>query len=32
MFAGENVNFTEKRPALHTALRMPRGECLEVAG
>ncbi|MBA2239742.1 MAG: glucose-6-phosphate isomerase [Solirubrobacterales bacterium] len=32
MFRGERVNPTEDRPALHTALRMPRGESLVVDG
>jgi glucose-6-phosphate isomerase len=32
MFAGDHVNVTEERPALHTALRAPRGERLMVDG
>ncbi|MFC6669075.1 glucose-6-phosphate isomerase [Marinobacterium aestuariivivens] len=32
LFAGEPVNDTEKRPALHTALRMPRNASLELGG
>jgi glucose-6-phosphate isomerase len=32
MFAGEHVNVTEDRPALHVALRMPRGRSLIVDG
>jgi glucose-6-phosphate isomerase len=32
MFAGEHVNPTEDRPALHTALRLPRGAHLVVDG
>ncbi len=32
MFAGEHVNVTEDRPALHTALRLPPGETLVVDG
>ncbi len=32
MFAGEPVNTTERRPALHVALRTPRGERLLVDG
>ncbi len=32
MFAGERVNATEDRPALHVALRMPRGSALVVDG
>ncbi len=32
MFAGEHVNTTEDRPALHTALRRPRGDALVVDG
>jgi glucose-6-phosphate isomerase len=32
MFAGERINRTEDRAVLHVALRMPRGERLEVDG
>jgi len=32
MFAGERINVTEDRPALHTALRLPRERRLEVDG
>ena len=32
MFAGEHVNTTEDRPALHTALRLPRDARLVVDG
>jgi glucose-6-phosphate isomerase len=32
MFRGEHVNVTEDRPALHVALRMPRGRSLVVDG
>jgi glucose-6-phosphate isomerase len=32
MFRGENVNITEKRPALHVALRAPRGTSIYVEG
>ncbi|WP_228893554.1 glucose-6-phosphate isomerase [Pseudoduganella aquatica] len=32
MFAGEKINTTEGRAVLHTALRMPRGKELKVAG
>jgi glucose-6-phosphate isomerase len=32
MFAGEHVNVTENRPALHVALRMPRERSLVVDG
>ncbi len=32
MFTGEHVNVTEDRPALHTALRLARGETLVVDG
>jgi len=32
MFAGEHVNTSEDRPALHVALRMPRGARLLVGG
>ena len=32
MFRGENVNITEKRPALHVALRAPRGSSIYVEG
>jgi glucose-6-phosphate isomerase len=32
MFAGEHVNGTEDRPALHVALRMPAGSSLVVDG
>jgi len=32
MFRGDLVNPTERRPALHTALRVPAGEKLEVDG
>ena len=32
MFAGEHVNVTEDRPALHVALRMPQGSSLVVDG
>lgn len=32
MFAGEHVNVSEDRPALHVALRMPRDEKLAVDG
>ncbi|MYN09309.1 glucose-6-phosphate isomerase [Pseudoduganella aquatica] len=32
MFAGEKINTTEGRAVLHTALRMPRGKELNVAG
>jgi glucose-6-phosphate isomerase len=32
MFAGEKINGTERRPALHTALRMPRDTALKVDG
>ncbi len=32
MFRGERINVTEERPALHVALRMPRGARLNVDG
>jgi glucose-6-phosphate isomerase len=32
MFRGEHINTTENRPALHVALRMPRGSSLVVDG
>jgi glucose-6-phosphate isomerase len=32
MFAGERINFTEKRPVLHIALRAPRTATIEVDG
>jgi glucose-6-phosphate isomerase len=32
MFAGEHINFTEDRAALHVALRAPAGERIEVDG
>ena len=32
MFAGAHINRTEDRPALHVALRMPKGSTLEVDG
>ena len=32
MFAGEPINTSEDRPALHVALRAPRGERIEVGG
>jgi glucose-6-phosphate isomerase len=32
MFAGEHLNVSEDRPALHVALRMPRGRSLIVDG
>jgi len=32
MFRGEKVNITEKRPALHVALRAPRGASIYVDG
>ncbi|MEO7952602.1 MAG: glucose-6-phosphate isomerase [Polaromonas sp.] len=32
MFRGDVINTTEKRPALHTALRAPAGERIEVDG
>jgi glucose-6-phosphate isomerase len=32
MFRGEKINFTEHRAVLHTALRAPRGNTLEVDG
>src|SRR3954469_21739262 len=32
MFGGERVNITENRPALHVALRAPRGASIEVDG
>jgi glucose-6-phosphate isomerase len=32
MFAGEHINVSENRPALHVALRMPRGSSLVVDG
>ncbi|MCL1922927.1 MAG: glucose-6-phosphate isomerase [Propionibacteriaceae bacterium] len=32
MFAGDIVNVTENRRVLHTALRRPRGETLEIEG
>src|SRR3546814_13221200 len=32
MFAGERINRTEDRSVLHVALRMPKGERLEVDG
>lgn len=32
MFKGESINATEQRAALHTALRMPRDETLNVDG
>ncbi len=32
MFKGEAINVTEKRPALHIALRAPRGERIMVGG
>ena len=32
MFRGDRINVTEDRPALHVALRAPRGEVIEVDG
>lgn len=32
MFAGEKINSTEQRAALHTALRAPKGQALSVDG
>src|SRR5439155_27335082 len=32
MFSGSHINTTENRPALHVALRMPRGSSLTVDG
>src|SRR5438477_3225863 len=32
MFRGEHINVSEDRPALHVALRMPRGASLTVDG
>ena len=32
MFAGETINFTERRAVLHVALRAPRGTRIEVDG
>ncbi len=32
MFAGERINVTENRSVLHTALRRPKGDVLEVDG
>lgn len=32
LFAGERVNVTEHRPALHVALRAPKEECIRVDG
>jgi glucose-6-phosphate isomerase len=32
MFAGERINVTENRPALHVALRAPRDEVIDVDG
>jgi len=32
MFAGQRINVTEDRPALHVALRAPRDEVIEVDG
>jgi glucose-6-phosphate isomerase len=32
MAAGEEINYTERRPVLHMALRAPRGNKLEVGG
>ncbi|MFW2176784.1 MULTISPECIES: glucose-6-phosphate isomerase [unclassified Moraxella] len=32
LLSGEVVNDTENRPALHTALRQPKGECVMVEG
>jgi glucose-6-phosphate isomerase len=32
MFAGERINVTEDRPALHVALRAPRDDVIEVNG
>ena len=32
MFSGEHINNTEDRAVLHTALRMPRGEVVNVEG
>ena len=32
MFRGEHINVSEDRPALHVALRMPRGTSLVVDG
>jgi len=32
MFAGENINTTENRPVLHTALRRPRSDSLIING
>ncbi len=32
MFSGQHINVTENRAVLHTALRKPRGETLEVDG
>ncbi|MCW4149481.1 glucose-6-phosphate isomerase [Halomonas sp. 18H] len=32
LLAGERLNLSENRPALHTALRLPEDACLEVEG
>ena len=32
MAAGEEINYTERRPVMHMALRAPRGDKLEVGG
>src|SRR5450830_632872 len=32
MFSGDKINFTEHRAVLHTALRAPRGQSLQVDG
>ncbi len=32
MYRGEHINVTEDRAVLHTALRRPQGDCLEVDG
>jgi len=32
MFRGDEINFTEQRSVLHTALRLPREQALHVAG
>ena len=32
MFKGEKINITEGRSVLHVALRMPKGEKLQVDG
>jgi glucose-6-phosphate isomerase len=32
MFCGEQINITEKRAALHTALRAPKTECIMIEG